>query len=122
MNHLHGEDLDTRTASLAPGLSAEGYGNFGMAGVLLWVVVMGVFCRSCDDCLRRFGLGNAFGLQLAGIWCIWAAMIVRGGVAEMFYMGLEITLAPLVLTVLVLKRSEHSRQRAPFRIPRRRLA
>src|SRR5262245_56356352 len=53
MNHLHGEDLDRRVASLTAGLPAEGYGNFGMVGVLMWVALLGAFCRFGDDYLQR---------------------------------------------------------------------
>jgi hypothetical protein len=33
--------------------------------------------------------------------CIWAAMIVRGGVPEMFYMGLQVNLFPLALAAFL---------------------
>ena len=122
MNQLQGEDLDRRTASLTPGLPAEGYGNFGMAGVLVWVAVMGVFCCLGDDYLQRIGLRNPFGLQLACIWCIWVALIVRGGVAEMFYLGLEVMIAPLALAIYASRRSSPVPDEDDVPILRRRLA
>jgi hypothetical protein len=123
MNHLQGEDLDRRTASLSPGLPAEGYGNFGIAGALLWVADLGVFCRLGDDYLqKKIGLANALGLQLAGIWCVWAALVMRGGVAEMFYMGLEVTIAPLALAIFASRRSNPVPRRARVPVLRRRLA
>jgi len=122
MNVLQGEDLGRRTASLSPGLPAEGYGNFGMPGVLLWVLVLGVFCRVGDDYLRRLETAGAFGLQLAGVWCVWTALIVRGGVAEMFYMGLEVSIAPLALAILASKRSSLMPRRSRVPILNGRLA
>ena len=65
-----------------------------------------MFCRLGDRYLQKLGLHNASGLQLACIWSIWAALIVRGGVAEMFYMGLEVTAAPLALAIFASTRSK----------------
>jgi hypothetical protein len=53
MNFLNGETLENRTMSIAVGLPGEGYGNFGLFGVFLWVVLMGIACRRGDEPSRR---------------------------------------------------------------------
>lgn len=101
-NTIRGETLEDRSASIAVGLSGEGYGNFGLFGVLLWGVLMGLVCRAADNYLGRFHPAHPLRLFLGASISIWAAMIVRGGVAEMFYMGLQVNMFPIALS-LVLK-------------------
>jgi oligosaccharide repeat unit polymerase len=96
-NIIRGETLEDRTASIAIGLPGEGYGNFGLFGALLWGILMGLACRIGDDYIGRFNPSNPLRLLLAVIISIWAAMIVRGGVPEMFYMGLNVIMFPLAL-------------------------
>lgn len=103
-NIIRGESLESRTASIAVGLPGEGYGNFGLFGVLLWAVLMGLACRAGDNYIGRFHPSNPLRLLLAAILCIWAAMIVRGGVPEMFYMGLNVFMFPLALSWFLSKR------------------
>lgn len=100
-NTIQGESLEDRSASIAVGLPGEGYGNFGLLGVLLWGGLMGAACRFADDYLRRFHPSDPLRLFLGASICIWAAMIVRGGVPEMFYMGLQVTLFPIALSVML---------------------
>jgi oligosaccharide repeat unit polymerase len=96
-NIIRGETLEDRTASIAIGLPGEGYGNFGLFGALLWGILMGLACRVGDDYIGRFHPSNPLRLILAAMIAIWAAMIVRGGVPEMFYMGLNVIMFPLAL-------------------------
>jgi hypothetical protein len=104
MNFLNGETLETRTMSIAVGLAGEGYGNFGLLGVVLWVILMGVGCRRGDDYFGNFHQAHPLRLQLAAMAGVWAALIVRGGVPEMFYMGLTLVLCPLGLALYLAKR------------------
>jgi len=100
-NKIRGETLEDRSASIAVGLPGEGYGNFGLPGVLLWGMLMGWGCRIADDYLKRFHPSDPLRLFLGASMCIWAAMIVRGGVPEMFYMGLQVTIFPIGLSILL---------------------
>jgi oligosaccharide repeat unit polymerase len=100
-NTIKGETLEDRSASIAVGLPGEGYGNFGLVGVLLWGGLMGFACRFADDYLRRFHPSDPLRLFLGASMCIWAAMIVRGGVPEMFYMGLQVNLFPIALSLML---------------------
>jgi hypothetical protein len=102
VNTIRGETLEDRSASIAVGLSGEGYGNFGLIGVLLWSALMGLSCGIADDFLGRFHPSNPLRLFLGASISIWAAMVVRGGVPEMFYMGLQVNMFPIALS-LVLK-------------------
>jgi oligosaccharide repeat unit polymerase len=117
-NTIRGETLGDRSASIAVGLSGEGYGNFGLFGVLLWGTLMGLACRGADSYLKRFHPSNSLRLFLGASISIWAAMIVRGGVAEMFYMGLQVNMFPialsLVLKLFAPKTSSAYRQSAPL--------
>lgn len=97
-NIIRGETLEDRAASIAVGLPGEGYGNFGLFGVLLWSLLMGLACRAGDDYVGRLHPSNPLRLLLAATMAIWAAMIVRGGVPEMFYMGLSVNMFPLALS------------------------
>jgi hypothetical protein len=97
-NIIKGETLENRAASLAVGMPGEGYGNFGLFGVLLWSFLMGFGCRIADDYISRIHPANPLRLFLAAMMAIWAAMIVRGGVPEMFYMGLNVVMFPLALS------------------------
>jgi hypothetical protein len=90
--------------SIAVGLAGEGYGNFGLLGVVLWVILMGVGCRRGDDYFGNFHQAHPLRLQLAAMAGVWAALIVRGGVPEMFYMGLTLVLCPLGLALYLAKR------------------
>ncbi|MBI5510224.1 MAG: hypothetical protein HY903_15820 [Deltaproteobacteria bacterium] len=87
-NFIKGETLEQRSASIAVGLTGEGYGQGGLIGVLVWGVLFGLACRWVDERLGRMPRHHPLRLQLAGICGIWAAMIVRGSPPEMFYMGL----------------------------------
>jgi len=100
-NTIRGETLDDRSASIAVGLSAEGYGNFGLVGVLLWSALMGLACCFADNFLGKFHPSNPLRLFLGASLSIWAAMIVRGGVPEMFYMGLQVNMFPIALSLIL---------------------
>jgi oligosaccharide repeat unit polymerase len=100
-NKIRGETLQDRAASIAVGLPGEGYGNFGLAGVFLWGLLMGLACRFADDYLKRFAPSDPLRLFIGVSMCIWAAMIVRGGVPEMFYMGMQTTIFPICLSVVL---------------------
>jgi oligosaccharide repeat unit polymerase len=100
-NKIRGETLEDRSASIAVGLPGEGYGNFGLAGVVFWGLLMGFACGAADDYLKRFKRTDPLRLFLGASMCIWAAMIVRGGVPEMFYMGLQVNLFPIVLSIVL---------------------
>lgn len=97
MNIIKGETLQARSASLAVGLTGEGYGNFGLFGAFLWAFLVGIGCRIGDRLIQRFHPDNPLYLLLGGMAMVWIAMIVRGGVPEMFYMGLQIILLPAIL-------------------------
>jgi hypothetical protein len=97
MSFLNGDDLESRTASIAVGIPGEGYGNFGVFGAFLWAALMGWACRRGDDYIATFHPSHPLRLQIGGMAAIWAAMIVRGGVPEMFYMGLGAILLPWLL-------------------------
>lgn len=105
-NIIRGETLEDRTASIAVGLPGEGYGNFGLFGALLWGILMGLACRVGDDYIGRFHPSNPLRLLLAAIVSIWAAMIMRGGVPEMFYMGLNVIMFPLALSWFLSRRKQ----------------
>lgn len=111
-NIIRGETLEDRTASIAVGLPGEGYGNFGLFGALLWGILMGLACRVGDDYIGRFHPSNPLRLLLAAIVSIWAAMIVRGGVPEMFYMGLNVIMFPLALAWFLSRRRKSVYQHA----------
>jgi hypothetical protein len=98
MNFLNGETLENRTMSIAVGLVGEGYGNFGLLGVFLWSGLMGLACRRGDDYVGRYHPLHPLRLQLAAMAGIWSALIVRGGVPEMFYMGLSLLLPSWALS------------------------
>lgn len=109
-NTIRNETLEDRSASIAVGLSGEGYGNFGLLGVLLWSALMGISCRFADDFLRKFDSSNPLRLLLGASMSIWAAMIVRGGVPEMFYMGLQVNMFPIALSLYLRLLGRHSRR------------
>ncbi|MFT3879133.1 MAG: hypothetical protein QM703_05660 [Gemmatales bacterium] len=44
---MRGYELNT--TSIAPGFPAEGYGNFGLAGALVWGALMGLACALADS-------------------------------------------------------------------------
>ncbi len=102
-NTIRGETLEDRSASIAVGLPGEGYGNFGLPGCFIWGVLMGAACAVGDDFLKRFRPSEPLRLFLGASMCIWAAMIVRGGVPEMFYMGLPVNIFPILLSVAMKK-------------------
>jgi len=102
-NLIRGESLEHRSASLAVGLTGEGYGQGGLLGVLLYAALMGFLCRFGDERLGRFARHHPLRLQLAAICAIWAAMIVRGSPPEMFYMGLFVWLFVYLLARYVSK-------------------
>lgn len=113
-NILKGETLQKRSASIAVGLPGEGYGNFGLFGAFLWGALMGFACRWGDDRIARIHRANPLRLQLAATGAIWAAMIVRGGVPEMFYMGLNVMMFPVAIAWFLSrsKRSAHAYRRS----------
>lgn len=114
MNIINGETLQARAASLAVGLTGEGYGNFGLFGAFLWAFVLGIVCRQGDMWLERLHPNDTLHLLLGGMAMVWVAMIVRGGVPEMFYMGLQIMVLPLVLTKLLFARQKKAANRLRF--------
>ncbi len=75
------------TTSIACGFPAEGYGNFGYPGVLLWGALMGLGCAFADFRMNNLRPGHPLALSMRGMMAVWAAIIVRGGTAEMFYTG-----------------------------------
>jgi oligosaccharide repeat unit polymerase len=79
--------FDVKTVSIAAGFPAEGYGNFGYAGVILWAAVFGMLCAFADYRLTNLRPGHPLSLVIRGMMAVWAAILVRGGTAEMFYMG-----------------------------------
>jgi len=100
-NTIRGETLDDRSASIAVGLPGEGYGNFGLPGCFLWGLLMGGACAVGDDYLKKVRRSDPLRLFIGASMCIWAAMIVRGGVPEMFYMGLPVNLFPIILSLAI---------------------
>jgi hypothetical protein len=80
--------LRQEEVTIAASLPGEGYGNFGVAGGFLWGMAMGIACGFADFRLTNIRPGHPLALALRGIMAVWAALIVRGGTAEMFYMGL----------------------------------
>jgi oligosaccharide repeat unit polymerase len=114
MNTLNGETLQARAASIAVGLTGEGYGNFGLTGAFLWGAILGLACRQGDRYIARMHQGNPLRLQIAGMAVVWVSMIVRGGVPEMFYMGLQIIVVPVALAkFLTLRRKQQLLVRKP---------
>ena len=99
LTRLKGETLSARSASIASGLTGEGYGNFGFFGVFLWAALLGFAARRGDDAIRGLHIAEPLKIQIGATAAIWTAMIVRGGVPEMFYMGLFIILFPALLAV-----------------------
>jgi hypothetical protein len=79
--------FDIRSVSIACGLPAEGYGNFGFPGVILWGALFGMACAYADFLLTNLRPGHPLSLVMRGMMAVWAAILVRGGTAEMFYMG-----------------------------------
>jgi len=84
-SELRGFGLNT--TSIASGFPSEGYGNFGLPGALLWGVLMGLACALADYRMNVIRPGHPLALVMRGMMAIWVAIIVRGGTAEMFYMG-----------------------------------
>jgi len=78
------------------GLTGEGFGNFGLFGACLWGALLGCAARLADDWAGT-GEPSPLALLFRGTLLVWVAMIVRGGVPEMFYMGVNVALAPLVV-------------------------
>lgn len=117
MNILNGETVEKRAASIAVGLPGEGYGNFGLLGVFLWAAVAGLVCRRGDDYVGNFHPNHPLRLQIAGMSAIWVAMVVRGGVPEMFYQGLQIVTLPLGLAVYLFRAERHAPPVHPQRHP-----
>ncbi len=111
LTRLRGESLNARSASIASGLPGEGYGNFGYLGVFLWAGLLGFAARKGDDAIRGLHIAQPLKIQIGATAAIWTAMIVRGGVPEMFYMGLFVILFPALLAVY-LKRSQRRSQTA----------
>ncbi|HQR06093.1 MAG TPA: hypothetical protein PLN21_04680 [Gemmatales bacterium] len=72
------------TTSIAPGFPA---GNFGLTGALLWGALLGLACALADYRMSNLRPGHPLALALRGMMTVWVAIIVRGGTAEMFYMG-----------------------------------
>lgn len=104
-NYANWETIQNRSASIAVGLPGEGYGNFGILGGLLWGILAGLGASALDRYATNLSDENPLRLQLAMIGAVWAAMIVRGGVAEMFYMGLFVICWPLLLSLYIERRS-----------------
>lgn len=84
-NQIHGYKLEA--VSIASGLPGEGYGNFGLPGALLWGALMGLGCAFADFRMNNLRPGHPLALAMRGMMAVWAAIMVRGGTAEMFYMG-----------------------------------
>ena len=103
MNFLKGESLENRSASIAVGLPGEGYGNFGIFGVFLWAALVGLACRRGDDYIGDFHADHPLRLQISAMCAIWVAFVVRGGVPEMFYMGLQVVLLPAGLALYLFR-------------------
>lgn len=75
------------TVSIASGFPAEGFGNFGLPGSLLWGVLFGLACGFADFRMNNLRPGHPLALAMRGMMAVWAAILVRGGTAEMFYTG-----------------------------------
>jgi hypothetical protein len=58
---------------------------------------MGLACRRGDTYIACLTECQCFKLLLALLGGVWAAMIVRGGIPEMFYMGVFIILSQILL-------------------------
>ena len=80
--------------------------------------MMGFACRVADDYLKRFRASDPLRLFLAASMCIWAAMIVRGGVPEMFYMGLQVTIFPIALSIVLKLIARQPQWKRRFLAPR----
>jgi oligosaccharide repeat unit polymerase len=100
-NLIQGETLESRSASLAVGLAGEGYANFGLFGAFGWGAIMGLACVYADTYIARLAGSQAFKFLPALLSGVWSAMIVRGGVPEMFYMGVFILLSQILLAKYV---------------------
>jgi oligosaccharide repeat unit polymerase len=85
-NQIMGYKLTEVT--IASSLPGEGYGNFGVAGGFLGGALMGLACAFADYRLSNIRPGHPLALGMRGMMAVWAALLVRGGTAEMFYMGL----------------------------------
>ncbi len=114
MNLIKGETIQARAASLAVGLTGEGYGNFGLVGAFIWSFLLGVACREGDRLVDRLHPDDTLHLLLGGMSMVWVAMIVRGGVPEMFYMGLQIMAFPLLLSRYLMTRQKKAARRLSF--------
>jgi hypothetical protein len=85
-NQIMGRRLQEVT--IAASLPGEGYGNFGAAGGLIWGALLGMACAFADYRLSNIRPGHPLSLAMRGMMAVWAALLVRGGTSEMFYMGL----------------------------------
>jgi hypothetical protein len=108
LTRLRGETLQARSASIASGLPGEGYGNFGFFGVFLWAALLGFAARKGDDVIRGLHIAEPLKIQIGATAAIWTAMIVRGGVPEMFYMGLFVIMFPALLAQYLKKVQQRS--------------
>lgn len=108
LTRLRGETLNARSASIASGLPGEGYGNFGYFGVILWAGLLGFAARKGDDAIHGLHIAEPLKIQIGATAAIWTAMIVRGGVPEMFYMGLFVIMFPALLALYLKKAQRHS--------------
>lgn len=95
---LLGETQERRSASIACTVLGEGYGNFGLLGVVLWTALFGFAARRGDEALQGMDPSHPSHVQLCGMGAAWCALLVRGGVAEIFYMGFF----PVLLSVVIL--------------------
>jgi hypothetical protein len=57
-------------------------------GGFLWGALMGLACGFADYRLSNIRPGHPLALGMRGMMAVWAALLVRGGTPEMFYMGL----------------------------------
>ncbi|MCK6685917.1 MAG: hypothetical protein L6R30_26275, partial [Thermoanaerobaculia bacterium] len=90
-NYLEGDTLESRSASIAVGVVGEGWGSGGFIGAFLYGCLFAAGGRWFVRLLRRhLGLRNPVRLLTSAAGAVWMAMLVRGGVPEMFYMGLFI--------------------------------
>jgi hypothetical protein len=96
-NWANWETLDRRAASIAVGIPGEAYGNFGILGGLIWGALFGFGAKVLDRYVSRLSDKNPFKLQVAGVGAVWLALLVRGGVPEMFYMGVVMIGGPVLL-------------------------
>ncbi len=83
----HKKSLTEMRTSIAYSLPGEGYGNFGLFGGFLWAALFGAGCRMGDDRIASLPPSHPLRLQLSAMLGVWSAILVRGGVAEMFYLG-----------------------------------